>query len=99
MTSLSADLVAAGIPLSTEQLRDVAVGMFDYAEASWWAKGDTFAGVRSFTEPREVDPQTGLTAHGRALLKRYAPVLTPAQLHVIKDALIEETRWRQITQR
>jgi hypothetical protein len=73
--------------------------MFDYVEANWSAKGEPFSGVRSFTDPREVDPQTGLTAHGRALLERYAPVLTPAQFQVIKDALIEEARWRQITQR
>jgi hypothetical protein len=90
---------AARVPLSPDQSIHLALGMADYYEVTWGAKGMGFSGVRSFTNPQETDSQTGLTVHAQGLLERYAPFLTPAQSQVAKDFLLEETRWRALSER
>jgi hypothetical protein len=93
------DLRAAGVPLSADQATNLAVTMSEYWQSTWRPKGIGFSGLRQFTDPKEMDPQTGLTLHGAALLDRYARYLTPVQIQVVRDAMTADGRWREITQR
>jgi hypothetical protein len=98
-SDLGHDLRAAGVPLMPAQVTNLAVATSDYWQSTWRPKGMGFSGLRQFTDPKEADPQTGLTAHGVALLERYAPHLSPAQFQAIRDTMTADTQWRELTQR
>ena len=93
------ELKAADMPLSADQLTNTASTTLEYWEAAWQQKGIGFSGFSHFTDPLEADAQTGLTPHGKALLERYAEYLTPAQLNAVKGILVENTKWRELTQK
>ncbi len=94
---IAVDLKMGGMPLTPEQATQLAFRIYEYLTGpEWIATGLRFQGIQSFTRAHEADPQTGLTPHSRALLERYAPHLTPAQLQVVKDYLLESVKWSQL---
>jgi RNA polymerase sigma factor (sigma-70 family) len=91
------DLSAAGVPLVDTQFMDFGTAFSDFLALDW-PKGTGWS-PQVFTEPKNVDAQSGLNPHAQALLKRFASYLTPAQIEALKANFIEETSLRRITDR
>jgi RNA polymerase sigma factor (sigma-70 family) len=92
------DLNAAGVPLTSEQMTEVGIGMRDYYDDARKANGAAFAGI-PLDDPQNVNPQTGLNPHAEALLDRLAPLVTPAQLQVIRNYFVDQTKWNRLSRR
>jgi RNA polymerase sigma factor (sigma-70 family) len=99
LAPIVSDLRASEVPLTDAQMTDLTADFSDFLALDW-PKGRGWTGTTSaFTEPKNIDPQTGLNAHGQALLSRFAAHLSTAQAQALRQSFVEETRLRMITER
>jgi len=89
--SAGLDLEMAGIPLTPAQTSSLAQAYSDVYKS----------GITEFFSGNNdtPDPETGLTPKAQALLDRVTPSLTPEQLPVMKDYLIEQIQQQQYYQK
>jgi hypothetical protein len=76
---LGVDLSAAGFPLTNDQLSSLAA---IYAQA--------IRPVAGLPPGRAIDPETGLNPASQATLDQAARILTPSQLPLLRDYLLEQ---------
>jgi hypothetical protein len=83
---IGTDLWDGGAPLSSEQLHALAVAQVrtGYEQVPWFADP---------TESQAADPQTGLSRQDSALLRAVETALSPRQLELLRQNLIEDSRY------
>jgi hypothetical protein len=85
------DLEMAGSPLTPAQTTSLAQA---------YSEGVRNSGYGLFGGPNQTpDSETGLTPNSQALLDRMTPSLTPDQIPVIKDYLLEQLQQQQFIQK
>jgi hypothetical protein len=83
---IGTDLWDGGAPLIPEQLHALAVAQVrtGYEQVNWFADP---------TESQAADPQTGLNRQDSALLRAVETALSPRQLELLRQNLIEDNRY------
>jgi len=86
------DMADAGAPLSPEQTSALAQIEADYATGPQMTNGDSRSAQIAAMMKEPPDPQTGLRPMDQAQLDRATQVLSPQQLQILQQNMVDQNR-------